>query len=367
MRPIAINGRFLTQAITGVQRHAWEVTRAMDAMLAAGELEPPATPVEILAPPGTVVSHEFRSFRVRPVGWSHGQIWEQFSLPLFCRGRLLFTPSGGSPLLHRHHVFTLPDAGIFATPQAYSSRYRVWYQRHHRWALANTRLKLITVSEFSRGELARYLAVSSDRITVTPLGHEHALRPAADETILQRLKLTACGYLLCVSSANPNKNFAAMLKAYARLRTMMEGDTPPLVIVGRFDARIFGQESLVEEGLLQTGYLSDSELRSLYEHATCFIFPSLYEGFGLPPLEAMALGCPVISSTAASLPEVCGDAAWMVDPHDVEGLANAMESLLRSPEERNTWIAKGHLRAQQFQWRKTAADTWRVLLSAARG
>jgi glycosyltransferase involved in cell wall biosynthesis len=367
MRSIAINGRFLTQAITGVQRHAWEVMRAMDAMLIAGELEQPAAPVEILAPPGAAIPEDFNFFQVKPVGWSRGQIWEQCSLPFFCRGRVLFTPSGGSPLLHSRHVFTLPDAGIFATPAAYSARYRAWYQRHHRWAVANPKLRLITVSHFSSSELGKWLKVSPERVTVIPLGHEHALRPTADASILDRLGLTTGKYLLCVGSSNPNKNFPSLLRAYAELRARMHHDTcPPLVVVGRFDTRIFDAEAIRGEGVIQAGYLSDSELRALYEHAACFLFPSTYEGFGLPPLEAMALGCPVISSNAASLPEVCGGAALMVDPTDIEGIVHAVQRLLRSSEERNKWITKGYQQAQQFRWRATASETWRLLLNAAR-
>jgi glycosyltransferase involved in cell wall biosynthesis len=364
VRPIAINGRFLTQAITGVQRYALEVIHALDNILTQEEIP---HQVEILAPPGTPMEQSFRSIRLRVVGWGSGQIWEQTSLPFFCRGSVLFTPTGGSPLLHRRNVFTLPDAGVFATPEAYSTAYCVWYRAHHRLAVTNPDLKLLTVSEFSRKELSYYLHLDPNSIAMIPEGHEHALRPLSDLTVLDRLGLTRGSYLLGVGSANPNKNFATLIAAFAHLRdSLPTGQDTKLVVVGGADPRIFGAEGHTLEGVLRAGYLSDEELRALYENAVAFVFPSIYEGFGLPPLEAMALGCPVICSNAASLPEVAGDAAIQVDPYDVEGIAAAMRKLVTDPAAREELIARGYRQIQHFQWHNAALATWQLLLQAAR-
>jgi len=369
MSPIVINGRYLSQAVTGVQRYSIEVVRAIDHMLASGEFQAMPEPVEILVPPGTPEMHQFRAMRVRAVGWGGGQVWEQTALPCFCRGKLLFTPGGGAPLLHRRSVYTIHDAGVFATPDAYSLRYGAWYRWHHRHAVKNPSLRLLTVSEFSKRELVRWLGVDEARIQVTPLGHEHALEAAADLAVLERLKLEPQTYILGVGSANANKNFRGLLMAFQQLRSLLSEEhaaTCRLVVAGGMNTRIFEETAIPQPGVTRTGYLKEGELRALYENAACFVFPSSYEGFGLPPLEAMTLGCAVACSSAASLPEVCGEAAIFFDPNRPEEIAGAMASLLLDPALRKQMVARGEVRRQRFRWNDTARATWSALLDAAR-
>ena len=369
MRPIVINGRYLSQVVTGVQRYSIEVVRAIDRMLASGELQAAPEPVEILTPPGTPEMHQFRTMRVHAVGWGSGQVWEQTALPCFCRGKLLFTPGGGAPLLHRHSVYTIHDAGVFATPDAYSPHYRAWYRWHHRRAVRNPSLRLLTVSEFSKRELVRWLGVDAARIQVTPLGHEHALEAAADPAVLERLGLEPQTYILGVGSANMNKNFHSLLTAFRQLRSLLPEEhaaTCRLVVAGGANTRIFEEAVAPQPGVTQTGYLKEGELRALYENAACFVFPSSYEGFGLPPLEAMTLGCAVACSNAASLPEVCGEAAIFFNPDRPEEMIHAMASLLLDLALRKQMVAQGEVRRQQFCWHDTAHATWNALLDAAR-
>ena len=369
MRPIVINGRYLSQVVTGVQRYSIEVVRAMDWMLASGELQAMPEPVEILTPPGTPEIHQFRAMRVRAVGWGSGQVWEQTALPCFCRGKLLFTPGGGAPLLHRHGVYTIHDAGVFATPNAYSPRYGAWYRWHHRRAVRNPSLRLLTVSEFSKRELVRWLGVDAARIQVTPLGHEHALEAAADPAVLERLGLEPQTYILGVGSTNMNKNFHSLLTAFRQLRRLLPKEhaaTCHLVVAGGANTRIFKETAVPQPGVIHTGYLHERELRALYENAACFVFPSSYEGFGLPPLEAMTLGCAVACSNSASLPEVCGEAAIFFDSNHSEEMADAMVSLLLDPALRKQMVARGDTQRQQFRWHDTARATWSALLDAAR-
>jgi glycosyltransferase involved in cell wall biosynthesis len=367
MKPIAINGRFLTQPITGVQRHARELVFTLDAMLASGELARPDHPVELFAPPNLRETPTLRFLRLRKLGHVGGQLWEQLQLPVFCRGKLLFTPTGGAPLLHRNHVFIIPDAAVFATPDAYTSAYRTWYRWHHRRAAKLPDLTLLTVSEFSRHQLARYLNLDAARITVIPLGHEHALRSAPQPEILSKLRLTPGEYILAVGSANPNKNFRGLLQAFNILRR----DHPAvatrfqLVIAGATSSRIFGPNSTQQENVLQTGYLTDGELRALYESAACFVFPSFYEGFGLPLLEAMALDCPAVASNAASLPALGGDAAIYFDPKSPRQMAEAITRVLTDAVLRDQLSQKGKNQAGKFRWRDTAQRTWAAILKAA--
>jgi hypothetical protein len=147
---IVINGRFLSQAVTGVQRYAHELLREIDLIL-ADRLSNSGS-VEVLVPPNLRTYPTYKSLALRKVGRLTGQLWEQLELPFHCRGKLLFTPCGGAPLLHHAHVVTIPDAAVFATPHAYSRRYGAWYRWLHT-RMARNALRVITVSEFSRSEL----------------------------------------------------------------------------------------------------------------------------------------------------------------------------------------------------------------------
>ena len=368
MKPIAINGRFLTQPVTGVQRYARELIFTLDAMLASGELQRPDQPIELLAPRALSETPPLQFLQLRKIGRLRGQLWEQLELPIFCRDKVLFTPCGGAPLLHRDHVFVLPDAAVFATPHAYTRAYGAWYRWHHRRAANLPNLRLITVSEFSRNELARYLNLDPSRITVIPLGHEHALRPKPQPEILARLSLDRGQYLLAVGSSNPNKNFRGLLQAF----NILKQEHPEaakhlqLVIAGRADTRIYGTDRLQQQDVIQTGYITDGELRALYESAACFVFPSFYEGFGLPLLEAMALGCPVASSNAASLPALGADATIYFNPHSSQEMAKTIARAILDTTLRTELSKKGRNQAEEFQWRETTKATWATLLKAAR-
>lgn len=363
MKPIAINGRALSQPLTGVQRYAREVILALDALLSSGELDA-QEPVELLAPPGTHNPPILRAIRLRIAGRTSGQIWEQLELPTLTRGKLLFTPAGGAPLLHRDHVFTVPDTSVFSTPDAYTRLYGLWYRWHHRRAARMSSLRFLTVSEFSKSELTHRLKIDAARITVIPEGHEHVLSFASDPGALARLGLHRKSYILGVGSANPNKNFRSLVKAFQLLRAgASRAEDLRLVISGRADTRIYSGDTASDMGIVHTGYISDAELRALYENAACFVFPSLYEGFGLPLLEAMALGCAAACSTSASLPEVGGDAVLYFDPHSPQEMADAIASLLTDSHLREGLAARGRERSRQFRWSDAARLTWAALQS----
>lgn len=356
MRPptVFINGRFLAQRVTGVQRFAAEILRALDDLLVSATDWKQGS-VVVLAPKGA------RPVRLRAIGFHQigsvsGHAWEQCVLPL-ATGRsplLSFGPTG--PLAKRAQVVTIHDAAVHAVPAAYGTAFRTWYKVLLP-IIVRRSPRVMTVSEFARGELVRYFGADEGKIRVTGEGWQHMDRLASDDRILARNGLRRGRYFLAVSSSTASKNFAVI----ARALPMLPADVV-VAVAGATDPRLFAASGVpVHPGMVPLGYVRDEELRALYENATAFVFPSLYEGFGLPPIEAMALGCPVICSNAASIPEVCGAAPLYFEPSDAAALAALMRQLVSEPGLRESMIGRGRERLSAHSW-KSAAATYLALI-----
>lgn len=344
MPEVLINGRFLGQVPTGVQRYAREVLRAIDRGLESGWV-PPSLRFTLLAPRGTPAPDDLRHVAFRTGGRLSGHAWEQVELPFLARGRLLWNPCNTGPLLVRNQLLTIHDAAVFDVGQSYSRPFRLWYRCMHRWLTRFARA-LVTVSHFSRERLIRHCGPAARRIRVIPLGSEHVRAQDGDPRVLDRHGLRARPYVLTVGSRALHKNQGVVAEAAGLIR----GDAE-VVAVGGENGRVFhGTGRADRPGCRELGYVSDAELRSLYEHAACFVHPSLHEGFGLPPLEAMAAGCPVVVSRAASLPEVCGDAALYFEPTDAGNLAEHIDTLLSDGAAREDLRRRGLERAAGFSW-----------------
>jgi glycosyltransferase involved in cell wall biosynthesis len=211
---------------------------------------------------------------------------------------------------------------------------------------------VVTDSQCSKRDIVAHLGVPESRLTVVYPGIDpERFRPARRRTDSGR------PYVLCVAGADPTKNVGTLVEAFGRLPQPAR-DTHDLVLVGDFRRRPELRERAavlgIEKQMMLPGVVDDDRLIELYRQASLFVFPSRYEGFGLPVLEAMACGCPVICSNASSLPEVTGDAALLVDPMDVEGLAKAMQRVLSDPDLAGDLRQRGPVRAAQFSWDRTA-------------
>jgi len=235
--------------------------------------------------------------------------------------------------------------------------YRVWLPLAIRGAAA-----VITDSERSREDILTHLSVKPGRVVSIPLAADRRFRPLPAAEIAPVLHEYGVGqpYILYVGALESRKNLPRLLAAYARLREWSEQWR--LVIVGarkwKFSPIFDTVQALgLEPHVHFTGYVADEHLPALYAGADLFAFPSLYEGFGLPVLEAMACGTPVVTSNTSSLPEVAGDAAILVDPTDVEQIANAMWLVLSQPDVAAALREKGLARAAQFTWERTARET----------
>ncbi|WP_447973288.1 glycosyltransferase family 4 protein [Nitrospira sp. Kam-Ns4a] len=253
--------------------------------------------------------------------------------------------------LDRHPEYS---AKLFGQkPSFYRTRRTAWRAR-----------KVVTVSEFSARDIQALYDLPAERVTVIYNGVAEAFRPTPDAEALEAFRrkhaVPTGRFILFVGGADPRKNHQILLRAYARVAELLTSHT--LVMVGdpihrfgdiRQTARTFGVESRV----VCPGRLSAGELRLLYSHADLFVFPSLYEGFGMPVLEAMACGAPVITANTTALPEVAGEAALLVDPRDAEGLANAMIRVIEDERLREELRVKGFERAKQFTWESAARRT----------
>jgi glycosyltransferase involved in cell wall biosynthesis len=225
---------------------------------------------------------------------------------------------------------------------------------------------VMTVSQASKADIVHYMNIATEKVHVAYAGVSPDYRPVPNEKVAKtraRYSLPE-GYILFVGSIEEQrKNLRRLLQAYALLREA--GATPPLVIVGARKwkyKRIIEKVSSInpEQHVILTGYVPEPDLPALYAGASVFVFPSLYEGFGLPPLEAMACGTPVVCSNASSLPEVVGDAAMTVDPYDVEALADAIRQVLSDANLRDELRGKGLKQARRFTWERTAWQTLAV-------
>ena len=351
-RRIFINGRFLTQPLTGVQRYAHELLNAFDVLNPDMELI-------CLAPPEEFTRPAWKNIELRIIGRNHGNLWEQVDLPLWLKGEFLFSPCNIGPAFYRNQSVTFHDASVFAVPQAYSRTFKAKYKFVFQ-QLARRAHSIFTDSKFSQHELTRYLRCDTSRFEVISLGGDHLQYIQADESFLQTYKLHDQPYILMVASQSPHKNMPRLLEAIVGL----EGETKFALAGGSFKSVFQNIESQsLPSNVIQLGYINDAKLKALYEHALGFILPSYYEGFGLPILEAMNFGCPVISSRAASLPEVGGEAALYFDPFNVADIKEKIAAFISNPPLQEKLRQSGKIHAAQFTWIKTAKRTLELLAS----
>jgi len=229
---------------------------------------------------------------------------------------------------------------------------------------------IIAVSHTTRRDLITYLGIPEERIFVTYEGIDHALfRPVTR-------RLVEPPYVLFVGSEHPRKNLVTLLRAFKSLKAIPRFRDLKLVKVGKAGGREapFRRRTLqaitelgLERDVLFTEYVPDTDLPAYYSGAACFVLPSLYEGFGFPPLEAMACGCSVIVSNAAALPEVAGDAAVIVDPRDPQALARAIDKILTDDTARRELVERGLRRAREFSWERAARETLAVYQAVEQG
>jgi glycosyltransferase involved in cell wall biosynthesis len=341
---IYLNGRFLGRRTTGVERFSRCLVAAVDKRL------PVDADWTLLCPPD-VEAPSLERIRVRHVG-ARGlapHLWEQTVLPAAAASGLLVGLAGSAPLVARRQLVVVHDAAVFDRPDAYTPAFVAWYSMLFR-RLASGAERLVTVSAFSRARLARALGLPPQAIGVVPNGTGHLGAVEPDPSVIDRFALRGTKVLLAVASDAPTKNLGTLVDAFSRLAAA--DASLRLVIVGGRNPRVFARASGTVDppGVVRVGPIGDGALRALYRYARALVFPSIYEGFGLPPVEAMAEGCPVVAARAGALPEVCGPAALYVDPCSADAIAAGMRRVLHDASLRSRLVAAGHERVADLGW-----------------
>jgi glycosyltransferase involved in cell wall biosynthesis len=323
--PVVIDARAAArEELGGVERWARELSARLP----------------VLAPGRYAVARPPRAFAHRA-----GHAWEQLALPLAARrARAVLCPANLAPLAGRRNVVVVHDVAPLREPGWYSEVYVKW-QRTVLPRIARGAARVIAPSAFSRREVVELLGVPEARVAVVPGGVDPRFTPQADAARARAALGLTNPYVLTVASRTARKNITVLDHAARRLAARgvdlvaAGGDRPQF----RDDAPVAGVRAL--------GHVDDALLPGLYAGAAAFVLPSLYEGFGLTALEALAAGVPVVAANRGALPEVCGDAAQLVDPTDAEAIAAALERALDDPA---PWRAAGPPRAAPLTWEATA-------------
>lgn len=336
-----VNGRFLTQKPTGVHRFAFEMCNKLH------ELE---VDFYVAVPKEINPDYKF-NFKTVACGSMGSHLWEQISLPRYLKQQgnpLLVSFSGCGPLNYSNQIITIHDVSHERHPEWFSKNYCRFYG-YMMPRIGKKAHAIITVSEFSKREIEETLQIAAEKIHVIncSIPSYHKVDNISNEPTED-----AESYIVSVSSMDPRKNFIRLVEAFNNI----EDKSIKLYIIGmQFKAfNTPDMQKLISENVILTGYLDDESLQKMYKNALFSVYPSLYEGFGIPPLESMSYGCPVIVSDIPALREINEDAALYADPLNIADMSSKMDLLIRDIQLRKTLSEKGRLQVQKYSWDKSA-------------
>ncbi len=349
---IYINGYFYVEKIKGgVNRFASEIVSAIDELV---DLDFQSIELVLLLPSRNMFSPPvLKNIKIEqlPLG-KNKYFWEQVILPLYVGSNFLINLANFAPIFKKNQLCVIHDALIFRYPQAYSKKFRIITSYFHRQIVKRSKF-IATVSQFSASEIINIIGKPQNEITVIGNSAEHMRLLVAEEQILERFSLKPQQYILSVFSQKNSqyKNIEWYLRALEKINYQF-------VCVGRVDF----DGAKIPDNLLQIGCVSDQQLKGLYQNALGLLFPSLYEGFGIPPLEAMTCGCPAIVADISVMHEVCGAAALYCDPDDESSLAPIVAQLLDN-NTRQQFIDKGYTQIKRFDWLGSAKQLMNTIVA----
>lgn len=345
---IVVNARFLTQRITGVQRYAVEICLELKRLM--GES------MEFVSPCNIELREYAKKLSVKIIGSHKGHVWEQIDLPryLYKRGNpLLLCLCNTAPLFYKNKIVTIHDVAFEAFPQTFSKSFLYTY--HFLIPrIIKSALHVITVSNFSKEEIVKYYGTPQDKIAVVYNAVGGQFKSNYDKGLREH------NYLLAVSSLNYRKNFIAVLKAFDLLEKANQDVN--LYIIGDLQNNSFKSIDIEHyknnPHVKFLGRVSDDDLIKYYSNALAFVYPSIYEGFGIPPLEAQNCDCPVLVADVPPLHEVIEDSGIYCNPYDIKDIAFGMKQIIANSSEYRNFARENVVR---FSWEKSAKKIFDLL------
>ena len=341
-----VNGRNLTMHTTGVQRYTQQILDCWGKSDNSFSVVMPS----------------------RPMHGPIGHLWEQFILPtMLIKQDVLWSPSNTGPILcPAKQVITMHDFATLDHPEWTSRKFSIFY-RFLLPKIANRCDGIIAVSDYTKSRILHHVNIDPDKVVVIKNGVDSKFYKLSDSfvngaLIRKKYGMPSGRYVLSVSSIEPRKNISSLLKAWEKICPFIDDDIQ-LVLVGRSNPRIFADSGLncIPPRVVFTGFVDDVDLPSLYQDALVFAYLSLYEGFGLPPLEAMAAGVAVLTSNTTSIPEVVADKAITVNPLSIDEIADGLLLLLNNDSLRVRLAMDGPIHAKSFNWTHTGKQTFEYI------
>ena len=341
MRNIVVNTRNLNSPKTGVQRYTEEILKVF-----------PENSFSTKKPD--------KSFS----NGAKGHFWEQLILPRQINSNdILWSPSNTGPISHKNQVVTIHDVVSFDHPEWLNKQFSAWYRFHQPKLVRNSK-KVITISNFSKERIMHYLKVPDSKIEVIYLGVGNDFLNVANTSIEKIKKYTQTDkYILSLGSLEPRKNLKRLLKCWTKIECEFPDDFKLIVVGKKGSSKVFNDAGIQEclSNVIFTGHVSDNHLPALYNHAKAFFYLSEYEGFGLPPLEAMATKTPVVVSNRTAIPEVVGNLGVLIDPFNDDEIIDSIRMAYAGKVSNKETIEKAYQRAIDMNWNKASEKTWNVI------
>lgn len=348
LKKIVIDGKFLTEKLTGIQRFAVEITAELDKMVCVGD------EIELLVPESLKNIPEYKNIKIVRYGKLNGLLWQQLCLPFylyrkravclsFCNIIPVLKP-GGFSVIHDISYAVNPD--FFTNTHSRLSRY--WHMLNYR-AACKFNSHIFTVSSFSKSEIIKRYRIKDNKITVAYNAWQHFVREPVDDGLMENFpQLKSKEYFFSMSSIARNKNFNWIVEAAKK------NPDYTFAVAGYFNAKKYGEDYNLNntENIYFLGYVNDGEAKALMKNCKAFLFPTLYEGFGIPPLEAMSVGARAVVSDIPCLREVYEDSVWYINPYSYE---TDLYRLL----EKETAPSKQTL--SKYSWQKSASEIYKIL------
>ena len=340
--------------LTGVERYLLNVLREFDVLFAEPEYQD--LQLVLLVSPACKYPVHYEHIEVRTIGRHRKNLWEQVDLPRYTRDKYLLSLHSFGPIFKRKHVLVLHDAKMAHKGKSDNRAASRWFHFLGNCLHGRIAPRIIAITEFAKRDIIEGYHIPEEKITVILSGQDfHVVPPDHDAEVLAKYGLERGNYVFALGGGATKNNGltarAVALLGDERLSFVLAGHAPQKVLD---DLAQFPQTHCI-------GRVSDEELGALYRNALCLGFPSLVEGFGRPPLEAMVYQCPVIASRCEAVPEVCGEAALYVDAHDPKDMAEKIRAYRDDPALRAAYIAKGNENLKRFSWNRTARGILAVL------